>query len=327
MHRRVKTVMAVTVIGVLTTCLSACGGEGSAGGAKDYKVLYLLPTLSDEAYSREAAGAQAQAKKYENFTLDIQAGAQRQDPTKQVSKIEDAVTKGYDAIIVDAGEAAAQLSPTLNTAKKEGVDIITIVHEIPDLDATVQLAFDQKAVYKVAGEYMSETLLPDGGEIGIITCVASNADSKARIEGFKSGLAANVKEVAFGDAKCDPAKARSITENMLTAHPNIKGIFNNTDLATVGTVEALRAAGKDLAVIGGDGQTPNLKFMESKDIQDAAVRYPSETFGSLAVEAAYKLANGEKVPASEPVPGLPLITQENAAEVLKEVKALVADNS
>ena len=218
---------------------------------------------------------------------------------------------------------AEQLAPALRSAQESGTKIVTIVQEIPDLEADSAIVFDIEGAYVEAGEFMSKQL-PEGGEIGVITCIASNADSQARIRGFEKGMAPNIKRVAFGDAKCDPALARTITENMLTAHPDLKGIFNNTDLATVGTIEALRAAGKDLVVIGGDGQTPNVEFMAEGVIQDAAPRYPSETFGTAAIETAAKIGADQIVPKEEDINPLPLITEENAAEVLEEIEELTA---
>jgi ribose transport system substrate-binding protein len=317
-HLSASCALAAIVAAVVIT---GCG----RGEEESHKVMYLLPTLSDEAYSREAAGARAEAAKVEGLQLDIQASAQRQDPTKQVTKIEDAITQGYDAIIVDPGESVDQLAPALRKAAEAGIKTITVVQTIPGLTPTAALTFDQVAVYREAGEYMSGKL-PDGGAIGVITCVESNPDSKARIQGFEEGLAPNIKVAAFGDAKCDPAKARTLTENMITANPDLKGIFNNTDLAAVGTVEAVRASGKDIIVIGGDGQTANLEMMAARDIQHASPRYPSETFGAMAVATADQLVRGEHVPPTIAIPGEALITQDNAAEVLAEVQNLMKQN-
>lgn len=315
----------ITATCLLTAAAAVLATGCGRGEEQAHKVMYLLPTLSDEAYSREAAGARAEAAKLDGLQLDIQASAQRQDPTKQVAKIEDAITQNYDVIIVDPGEAADQLAPALRKAADAGIKTVTVVQTIPGLTPSAALTFDQVAVYREAGEYLSGKL-PEGGAIGVITCVESNPDSKARIEGFEQGLAPNITVAAFGDAKCDPAKARTLTENMITANPDLKGIFNNTDLAAVGTVEAVRASGKDIIVIGGDGQTANLEMMAAKDIQHASPRYPSETFGSMAVATADQLIRGEDVAATIAIPGADLITQDNAADVLAEVQNLMKQN-
>ncbi|URM94134.1 sugar ABC transporter substrate-binding protein [Actinomadura madurae] len=281
----------------------------------------MLPSLSDEAYTREQAGAKAQAKQLPDLTLTVDSGTGRQDATAFIAKIQNAVIRKYDAIAVDAGGNGPQLAPALTAARKAGVKVIAVGQPIPQMRVDSFVKFDQFPAYTEAGRFMSGEL-PSGGEIGIITCVASNPDSQARVNGFKAGLARNIRVTAFADAQCDPAKARSITENMLTAHADLKGIFNNTDIATIGTIEALQAAEKDLVLIGGDGQKANLGAIGKGTVQDAAVRYPSETIGALGLKTAHSLAVGDPVPAEVKVPQFPLITKENANGVLAEINAI-----
>ncbi|GAA3924560.1 D-ribose ABC transporter substrate-binding protein [Actinomadura viridis] len=309
-------------LALLAGAAAGCASENATGTAGDQiKVLYLLPTLSDEAYTREQAGAKAQAKQYKNLALTVDSGTGRQDATAFIAKIQNAVTRKYDAIAVDAGGNGPQLAPALEAARKAGVKVVTVGQPIAQARADSHVQFDQSPAYTDAGRFMSAQL-PSGGDIGIITCVASNADSQARVNGFKAGLAPNIKVVAFADAQCEPAKARTISENMLTAHAGLRGVFNSTDIATIGTIEALRAAGKDLVVIGGDGQTANLRHIAGGNVQDGAVRYPSETIGALGVKTAHALASGETVPREVAVPRFPLITKENAAAVLAQIKAI-----
>ncbi|SEE54094.1 sugar ABC transporter substrate-binding protein [Jiangella alba] len=325
MNQLTRTATAVVCACAVAGGLAACSARGEAATDAEIKVMYLLPTLNDEAYSREAAGARAEADRL-GVEVDVQAGPQRRDPSPIIAKVEDAITQQFDVIVVDPGEYAAQLSPVLNKAEEAGIDVISMIQEIPDLEPTVHIAYDESAGYRAAGEYMGE-LLPEGGELGVIGCGIGNAQMDGRRSAFADGLPANITQVQIGETQCDPTKARKLTENMLTAHPELAGIFSDTDIALLGGIEALRAAGADLAVIGGDGQTANLELISNGEIQDASTSYPSEIFGATAIQVASRLAADEDVAALCEIPSQPLITEDTAAQVLALIEEIDAGSA
>jgi ribose transport system substrate-binding protein len=320
--------LAAVVLACAATVAAGCGSDDDSGsaaagsGEPTGKVLYLVPTLDDEAYVRQQAAAKAEAEKYPNIEFDITAGRGRTDATDLVAKIESGVTQGVDVIVVDSGSAGDQLKPALSRAIEQGVKVIVNSQPIEGLDTvTATVRFDHEAGAVPGGEYMAQEL-KSGDEVGMIRCVIGTPATDARAAGFEKGMeGSGIKVVATGDAECDPEKARSITENMLTAHPNLKGILSDTDIAVIGALEALEAAKKDLVVVGHDGQVAALEAIRDGRVLDASAVYPYNLFGVEGVKAAAGLIEGDDVPAQITIPPQELITKDNVQSFLDEANA------
>jgi len=301
------------------TCLSfGFSSLSMATAVAAGSVLYLLPTLDDEAYVSQLAAAKEKAKQFPDVEFDFMAGSSRNVVLDLIAKIETAVARRVKVIVVDPGEAGEQLSPALRKAQSAGVMIVTTSTPIPGLEkAKARIEFNDKAGGVPGGQFMAKQLKA-GDEVAIIRCFMGHPQMDARENGFLEGLeGSGVKIVAHGETKCDPAEGRTVMENWITAYPNLKGVLSDTDIALVGAVQAMKAANIDLVVVGYDGQQAVVKMIDEGDIVDATPIYPYWVFGELAVETAARLVAGEEVQEVVPVPVQGLITRENAKDFLK----------
>jgi ABC-type sugar transport system substrate-binding protein len=126
---------------------------------------------------------------------------------------------------------------------------------------------------KMAADYICKGV-PKGSEVAILQGIITQSTGKARSDGAQAGLAAcGLKVVAVQPGDWDTAKGQAATENILTAHPNIKGIFASNDNMAMGAIEALRSAKKlkNVMVVGFDG-TP----AASKAILAGELRIPED---------------------------------------------------
>lgn len=330
------TLYGLLVLGLATAvAVAGCGGDSSSsstsstgeGGSAaseespSVKVLYLVPTLQDEAYTRELGAAEAEAGNFPNAEVDFSAGSGRLDGSDLISKIQNATTTGVEAIAIDCGGACEQVKPALEAAIGDGVSVVAVGQPVPGLEGQSSfVSFDEVEAAVPAGEFMDEQL-KGKGEVAIIRCVIGNAVTDAREEGFVDALkGSEIEIVARADAECDPAKARTRMENFLTANPDLAGVYSDTDVALVGALEAIAASGKELVVVGHDGQIPILEDIEQGTV-DATVRFSNEDFGKLGVKAAIEAAEGKPVDEIVPIPIYPMVTKENVQEVLNEVEA------
>ncbi len=293
-------------------------GHAGIASAQTAKVLYIVPTLDDQAYISQLEAARKKAAEYPSLEVEFTAGASRNTAPELIAKIESAVTRGLSAIVVDPGEAGEQLTPALSKAQKAGVAVITNSVPIPTLkDAAARIQFDDRAAPRPAGEFMAANL-KSGDRIAVLRCYAGNAQMDNRSDGFLDGLAGSGIEVAVtGDAFCDPLKARALMENWLTAFPDIKGLYSDTDIALMGAIEALKSDDKDLLVIGHDGQTKAVEMIRDGDIIDATVIYPYWAFGETAIETVARVVAGEN-PGDVQVPIQGIIVKDTAAQFLHD---------
>lgn len=315
---------------LLVLLLAACGGAGSSeeGGAssegqEQLSVLVLLPSLEDESYIRQQRGAQAEADKHPDVDIEIDAGTGRDSAPSLISKIESALTRGVDVIAINPGGGGNQVRPTLQRAVDQGVKVIAFDQGVPDFPELTSYIEVDDGGGSLSGEYMTEQL-SQGDQVGIIRCFAGNTVMDARMSSLESGLGDGLEIVSELDAKCDPAAARTSMENMLTANPELDGVWSDTDVALGGALEALEAENKDLVVCGHDGQIPIIEAIAAGDIVDCTSTNPFEETGEMAVSLSIQAGQEEEIP-SNPVLEVQLVTQENAEEVLQEIEQIEAE--
>ena len=123
---------------------------------------------------------------------------------------------------------------------------------------------------------------------------------------------AGIKVLDQQTAVWDPVKAQDLMTNWIAAgHKPAAVVANNDDMA-IGAINAMKAAGwdmKDIVVGGIDATQEALAYMKAGDL-DVTVFQDAFGQGAGAVDAAMKLAKGEKVETKVWIP-FQLVTPEN----------------
>jgi ribose transport system substrate-binding protein len=105
-----------------------------------------------------------------------------------------------------------------------------------------------------------------------------------------------------------------VTEDILTQHPDLAGIFASNDNMALGALEALRLQNLlDQVVLVGFDANPNAAEAILAGEMEATVAQNPYNMGWLSVESLIRLINGETL---EPVidTGTVLVDASNAAE-------------
>lgn len=297
----------------------------AAQAAEKPKVLVIYPYLGDQSFVRMHKASEIEAQKFPDVQIDIVAGPDRTNATYFINAIEKAVTEGYNVIAINHGGAAAQLYPALNKAQAEGIKVVGFDTGLPELKGHASdVLYDVAGASAEAGDLFAG-IVPAGGKIGIIRCLLGNPDTDAFINGFKKATeASHYQVVTDADAKCDPANARTITENMLTSTPDLGGLFNVFDVSAQGSLQALKASDSKVPMGSIGGQLYGAEAVAAGSNWKFTVPYPFEAIGTFAVDTAVKVAKGEPVQATTVVPVAAPLTPSNAAAYASDLKARLA---
>lgn len=293
----------------------AGGDQGGQGGQGEERVVIglAISTLNNPFFVDLESGAReaAQAAGVELVVLDAQ-----DDAAKQVSQIEDLVTQGVDAIVINPTDGDAVV-PAIEKANQAGIPVLTVDRGASGGQVAVHIASDNVAGGRMAGEWLFQRL---GGQGKVIELegIPGTSAARDRGKGFEEALAAfpGIQRVAKQPADFDRAKGLSVMENLLQAHPDVQGVFAHNDEMALGAIRALQAAGKagQVVVVGFDAIPDALQAIEEGLLAATVAQQPAE-MGRLGVEYAVKVVRGEQVPASVPVP-VRLVTSENLSEFL-----------
>ncbi|MEF9971718.1 MAG: substrate-binding domain-containing protein, partial [Oscillospiraceae bacterium] len=162
-----------------------------------------------------------------------------------------------------------------------------------------QIASDNVMGAKLAGEYLLE-LVGEKAKVAELEGVPGASAAVDRGKGFHLAVDGKLDVVATQTANFNREEGLTVTENILQANGDIKGIFAHNDEMALGAVEAVASAKKDVIIIGFDA-TDDAKAAVEAGTMAATVAQQPDLMGATAVEVAVKLAAGEKVEASMPV--------------------------
>lgn len=206
---------------------------------------------------------------------------------------------------------------TKETEEKEitlGISIFTRTHVFYNrVEEAMQKKCDELGV-KLAGEYIAKAL-PEGGEVAIIT-YDDVENCVLRAEGCKEYLKANtdnIEVVGEQNYQGDAEKASAITQDFLLKYPDLDLIFAVGDPAAMSAYTIVNGAGKDIRIIGYDGNPEAVNEIAKGGNWIANVAQNPEGIGAAMIESAVKAIHGEEIPKEKYIEPY-IIDGANAAE-------------
>lgn len=306
-----KTIGAVA----LATTVFAAGATGAAMAQS--KVAVITPYLAQPGtqFYVEAFEAVAAEKGWDVNVIDT-AG----DVAAVISRIEDVVNQGVDAIVINVDPT--QVTAGLQTAKDANIPVVGMDAGSDPLLAT-NVTSDGVAMAETTAGYVVDRI---GGE-GNVVMFVFDAFPPVQVRGTKADemFAANAGITVLDRITPDVsdggiADSRAKMDAVLAANPepgSIKAVWAAWDQPALGALQAIEAAGRsgEGIVITGIDANPQAREEVAKGGNfEATVAQDFAGIGKAAAEAVAGLLAGT-APA-EAVTFVPtkLITKDNAAE-------------
>ncbi len=289
MKRRSLKVLAIT----LTTALMIGGFTGCTQAKKSNKVGMVVSTLNNPFFVSMKEGAEKKAKDmgYELVVLDSQ-----NDPAKERSNVEDLIQQGVGALIINPTDSDA-VANSIKVANDSKIPVITLDRKSNGGEVASHIASDNIKGGSMAAEFILDSL-KSKGKIKIVELqgLPGASATRDRGEGFHKVVdgKSNVEVVASQAADFDRQKGLSVMENIIQAKPDFDAVFAHNDEMALGAVKALKAANKNVIVVGFDGNADAETAVKNGEMAATIAQQPA-LMGEMGVEQASKLIKGEKV--------------------------------
>ncbi|MBM7716112.1 ribose transport system substrate-binding protein [Bacillus thermophilus] len=316
--------------GMLIAILSivGCGNQASEdhaesantkknGGGKPQVAVVLKG--SDQEYFKLAEAGAKQAFKDFDVEGKFLAATKETQEQELINLLEDLLTNSPDALVVMPSTSA--VIPTLSKYHEKDIPVLLIDTDLEWENQLTYIGTDNFTAGQKAAEHLS-SMLSEGDEVAIIEGVSGAAQNEARIAGAKDYFKKHkIKVASVQAADFDRTKAVNTMENMITAHPKVKGVFAANDEMALGASQAIQTNKLDIPIIGIDGTTDGLASIAQGDVT-ATIEQQPFNMTYLAVENALKAIKGDPVEKNINS-GIELITIENAQDKLEKVKQLL----
>ena len=303
---------------VMATMMSSTAFAGTIGVSMANSDTFL--TVLRKGIEKSAADA----------NQPVQIEIADDDVAKQLSQIQNFIAAKVDAIIVNAVDTTAT-APMTKLANDAGIPIVYVNRQPSDVDA-----LGPKGAFVASNEVDSGTLetkevcrlLKEAGktDANILIMVGDLANQAAvqrtkDIHDVAAGPDCGVKLNVLDEqtAVWDPVKAQDLMTNWIAAGHKPDAVIANNDNMAIGAINAMKSAGWDMktVVVGGiDATQEALAYMKQGDL-DVTVFQDAFGQGSGAVDAAIKLAKGDKVDAKVWIP-FQLVTPANMDQFMNK---------
>ena len=252
------------------------------------KVGVSLSTLNNPFFVSIREGIEeAEGEDVEAIVSDAQ-----NDSSVQSNQVEDLITQGVDLIIINPVDSTA-IAPSVEKANEANIPVICVDRGTDSGEIVSFIASNNIEGGKLAGEFILDKV-GENAEVIQLEGIPGASSTRERGEGFKEATDGKINLVASQTANFDRAEGLTVMENLLQAHPDVKAVFCQNDEMALGASEAIKASGKDIVVVGFDGNDDAISAVEDGSISATVAQQPKE-MGKLAIETAIKYLKGEQV--------------------------------
>ena len=287
--------------------------SGESSGKK--LIIAVIPKGTTHSFWQTVKAGADKAAEENNAEIIFIAPSVETDIVGQKSLIDAQIANKVDAIVLAAIDAKG-LASSVAKAQEAGIPVITIDSGI-DPDTSVKfVATDNMKGGAAAADTLAK-MLPEGGEIGVIPFVKGAGSSDDRENGFKEQLKKypNLKVVGTLYSDSDAGKAQEVTNSMLAANANLKGIFAANEPGGIGAAQAIKQKnlmGK-IKVVAYDASDKEIEGLKDGTLQALVVQQPFE-MGYQGVKAAVDAIKAKTVKSDKPEKvdtGVTVVTMEN----------------
>jgi ABC-type sugar transport system substrate-binding protein len=293
--------------------------------AKD--IVYLTPGLDLPFWRYLSEGIESVAKK-EGY--GYQAFDSHNDAQTQLKNAQDAIARGVAGILISPTDSSTCPS-VLALAQKANIPVVIADIGTNEGEYVSFIISDNREGAYGTGKALVEAMKEKGmadGTVGLVTISLTRNNGKQRTAGFRTALTeGGIKECALEQMQnYSASETFKYVQDMLTANPNMKGLFIETDQPTMGALRAIKAARREgsILVAGFDGIPEFVDLLRQGQIVASGMQQPY-LMGVRSGEALFKHLKGEPVDKQILVPIL-IVTSKNVDQMLPTIKETVFAN-
>jgi D-xylose transport system substrate-binding protein len=301
------------------------GGSTAEGGAK---VAFLLSTLQEERYKKDQRYFEEAARRdgLRSFTLSAD-----NDNARQLSQVEDALSRGAKVLVIQPTDSAAAGS-YVDKAHAEGAKVVAYDRWIPGADFYV--AHDSFRVGVIQAE---EAIKATGGKGNFVLLDGQSGHSVASeiSRGYHETLEPYIKNGAIqivlekNHDSWSPEQALTTLEDAISkTQGEIAAVLANNSGMARGAVQAISAAGlgdKKIFIAGADADAANVNYVcEGK--QSVEVLKDIKPLAEEAATVTAALVAGKPVAAKTTTEGVMVVSVPVVLLTAANARAVAVDS-
>lgn len=227
-----------------TAAAASAMAAGSACGRSARRVIGVIPKATSHLFFVSIhAGVDKAAKE---FGVEVlwNGPNDETDHNRQIQILDAMVAQRVSAIAISATDERALTGP-VKRAIQAGIPVTVFDSGVETQDYVTFVSTDNKGAGVVAAERLG-ALVGGKGKVAMVMQKPGGNSTGLRESAFEATIAARKPGVVIAARQycmADRARALAAAENILTAHPDLAGLFCSSEAASLGTIQALRSRG------------------------------------------------------------------------------------
>ena len=283
-----------TLLGAISAA-ALLAGAGLAQAQEMYIPL-ISKGFQHQFWQAVKAGADKAAAEY-NVTVTFEGPDTEAQVDRQIDMLAAALAKKPAAIGFAALDSQAAI-PLLKQAQGDEIPVIAFDSGVDSDIPVATAATDNLAAAALAADKMAE-LIGGSGKVALVVHDQTSRTGIDRRDGFVDRMKEAHPEVEIVDIQYgagDQLQSTEIAKAILTANPDLKGMFGANEGSAIGVLNAVAEMNRpEVVVIGYDSGVQQKEAIRSGKMAGAITQNPVG-IGYETVKAAVAAARGEAVP-------------------------------
>lgn len=290
-------------VAAFAAVLAACKRDGK-------RRIAVIPKGRAHLFWQSVHAGAAKAAQETSVEIIWNGPSTETDYSAQLQIVEAMINQRVDAIVLAPIDKKIMVG-VVDKAASQNIPVVIFDSGIDTESFVSQVATDNYAAGQAGAQRLAK-ILGGKGKVAIVAVQPGAASTMAREQGFEDSIKKEFPAIQIVDKRygwADFAKSMAAAENMLTAFPDLDGMFASNESSAVGAAQALKARKSKVKLVGFDSSPTLLEDLRSGLIDSLVVQDPFR-MGYEAVQNAVKKLNGGTPVKMNHLPPL-VVTWEN----------------
>jgi ribose transport system substrate-binding protein len=269
-------------------------------GGVNVKIAVFTKNRTNPAYEAARLGADRVAQRLGAQTLHF-VPEEGDEPEEQSALVDRALALRPDAIVFTPVHAT-RMNAAIGRIQASGIPLFGFVNPIPVGHCVTYVGSDDARLGLAIAQYLFAHL-QGRGRVLVVSGPAASVTSIARVRAFQAAAAKRPGIAIVGTCAGEYVRevACESVAQWLAANEGIDGCFAANDVMALGALDALRAAGRKVAVVGVNAIPEAVAAIKRGEML-ATADFNAMRMAALATECAVRHLRGEQVPADIELP-------------------------
>jgi len=267
----------------------------SSCGRNVKRVIGVVPKGSAHIFWQSVHAGAVKASRELNVDISWNGPPQETDFNLQIQIVDSMINRGVSAIVLAPIDKKSMVG-VVEQAAAAKIPVVIFDSGIDTDKIVTQVATDNYRAGEMGADRVAK-LLDGSGKIAMVMVQPGAASTMAREQGFKDRIAQVYPQIRIVDERygwADFSKSLAVSENILTAHPEVEALFASNESSTVGAAQALKGRKSQVKLVGFDSSPQLIDDLKAGIIDSLVIQDPFR-MGYEATKAAVANLDGQTV--------------------------------